>query len=279
MSSAIETRVSPALKETLLTVANAMPPSPGILAQLGRVILDPASDLSGIAEMLKRDAALTARIIRISNSAVYNTGEPYASLEAALARVGMKEVYRMAGFAAVTQLADQRLAHYGISGGQLRENALLCALVMESLARPMGLDPRGAYTAGLLRSTGKIALDRMVLQVRPAGGELADWERAVAGVDNCEAAAIVLHAWRFPAETVEAIRLHYRLDPAGPRLAQALNLAAGAAERGGCVLPGESTYWERPAEKLAALGVEEGDLDDALLQALEKFAEVRAAIG
>lgn len=255
-----------------------MPPSPGILAQLGHVLLDPESDLSGIAEMLKRDAALTARIIRISNSAVYNTGEPYASLEAALARVGMKEVYRMAGFAAVTQLADQRLTRYGISGGQLRENALLGALVMEALAVPMGLDPRGAYTAGLLRSTGKIALDRMILQTRPDGGELAEWERAVAGVDNCEAAAIVLQAWRFPADTVEAIRCHYRLEAGAPLLAFALNLAAGAAERGGCALAGESGYWRRLAENAALAGVEQGDLDDALLQALEKFAEVRSAV-
>jgi len=68
----------------------------------------------------------------------------------------------LTGFAAVAQISDQRLALYGVSGAQLRENSLLTALMMESLAMPAGVDPRLAYTAGLLRSTGKIALDRML---------------------------------------------------------------------------------------------------------------------
>jgi len=140
------------------------------------------SDLTDITLLLKRDAALTARIIRISNSAIYNTGLPFASLEEALARVGYTEVYRLTGFAAVAQLADQQLSLYGVSGVQLRGNALLTALIMEAAAPEAGLDAREAYTAGLLRSTGKIALDRLVkgrgLGFDGAAGEgLATWKR------------------------------------------------------------------------------------------------------
>ena len=152
---------APISRETLLNVVKNLPAAPQILAQLGRLLLDINSDLSDIAHLLKRDAALTAQIIRISNSAVYNTGLPFASLEEALARVGYTEVYRITGFAVVAQLADQHLPLYGMSGVQLRENALLTALIMEAAASGAGLDAREAYTAGLLRSTGKIALDRL----------------------------------------------------------------------------------------------------------------------
>jgi len=278
VSTATASPVTPALREALLTVVNSMPSSPGILVQLGNIVLDPASDLSGIADMLKRDAALTARLIRIANSAAYNTGEPYASLEAALARVGMKEVYRMAGIAAVAHLADQRLAHYGITGGQLRENALLGALVTEALAERIGLDSRAAYTAGLLRSTGKIALDRMTHHVRPEADLLEDWERATFGISNCDAAAVVLQTWRFPEEIVGAIRDHYHPDASSGPLCMVLNLAGWAVERGGHALPGESGHWEPAAARISALGLEPGDIDDVLLEAMEKFAEVHAAV-
>ena len=273
-----EQPVAPAVRETLLTVANAMPPSPGILAQLGQVLLDPEADLLGISTMLKRDAALTARIIRISNSAVYNTGEPYASLEAALARVGMKEVYRMAGFAAVTQMSDQRLTRYGISGVQLRENALLGALVMEQLAERVGQDSRLAYTAGLLRSTGKIAVDRMARTTWDQQGDLTEWETSAAGISGCRAAAMVLGEWRFSGVMVRAILDHYLIDGSGDPLAYLLNLAAGAASRGGHGLPGEAAYWALTPEKLSAARLDEGDVDDALLQALATFAEIRTAL-
>ncbi len=273
-----ETTVTPALRETLLNVVKTMPASPGILARLGHLLLDLNLDLEDITEMLKRDAALTARIIRISNSAIYNTGAPYDSLEAALARVGFTQVYRLAGFAAVTQLSDQRLPFYRITGSQLRENALLSALVMEALAGPAQIEPRMAYTAGLLRSIGKVALDRMTTEVLPDCGGLADWEKAVVGVNNCEAAAIVLQEWRFPEGTIEGIRDHYLIEPGGSTLAHLLNFAAGAAERAGHGLPGESIYWELTPERLAVVRLQERDVDDALARALESFAAVRAAV-
>lgn len=278
MSIEPETTVTPALRETLLNVVKTMPASPGILARLGHLLLELDSDLDDITEMLKPDAALTARIIRISNSAIYNTGTPYDSLEAALARVGFAQVYRLAGFAAVTQLTDQRLPFYRIAGSQLRENALLSALVMEALAGPVQIEPRMAYTAGLLRSIGKIALDRMTKEILPDCGGLADWETAVVGVNNCEAAAIVLDGWRFPEGTIEGIRDHYLIEPGGSTLAHLLNFAAGAAERAGFGLPGESIYWELTPERLAVVRLQERDVDDALARALESFAAVRAAV-
>jgi HD-like signal output (HDOD) protein len=270
--------VPPSLREKLLDIVQTMPASPGILAQLGNLLIDLNCDLESIVAMLKRDAALTTRIIRISNSALYNTGEPYASLEAALARVGLTEVYRLAGFAAVTQMTDERFHFYGIAAVRLRENSLLSALMMEQLADPARLDPRMAYTAGLLRSMGKIALERLTTEVLPECGGLADWEKTVAGIDNCEAAAVVLQQWRFPLDIVEGIRDHYLIEPGGGRLAHLLNLAAGAAERSGHGLPGEGLYWEITPEKLAVAQVEDREVEEALARARSVFEEVRAAV-
>src|SRR4051812_42219647 len=112
-------------RETLLHVVKTLPAAPQILARLGNLLLDANSELDDISSLLKRDAALTARVIRIANSAAYNTGRPYGSLEEALARVGFSEVYRLTGFAAAAQMSDQNLPLYGITGAQLRENSLL----------------------------------------------------------------------------------------------------------------------------------------------------------
>ena len=151
---------TPVSREMLLHVVKVLPAAPQILAHLGRLLLDMNSGLSDVTDLLRRDAGLTARIIRVANSPVYNSAEPSTSLIDALARVGFREVYRLTGFAAVAQIADQRLPLYGLSGAQFRENALLTALVMESLAPAAGVDPRLAYTAGLLRSTGCCATTR-----------------------------------------------------------------------------------------------------------------------
>jgi HD-like signal output (HDOD) protein len=263
-------------------VVKTMPSAPQILARIGNLMLSMDAELDDITALIKRDAALTARIIRISNTAAYNMGSPFASLEEALARVGLAEAYRLTGFAAIAQVSDSSLYRYNVSGAQLRENSLLTALVIEALARPAGVDARAAYTAGLLRSMGKLALDRLTRDRAYDGGggirgALADWETGFIGLNNCEAAAIILEEWRFPESTVAAIRDHY-LPPLDGSLAALLNLAAGAAERSGYRLPGELCYWTISPEKLSAAGVDQQQLDEGMRVGLERFGPVRAAL-
>lgn len=274
---------SPLSRETLLQVVNVLPAGPQILARLGTLLADEASNVEEVVAVIRRDNALTARVLRVANSVAYRGEEPVASLEEALVRVGFAEIYRVTGFAVAAQVAGQYLPLYEVSGAQLRENALLTALIMEALAEPAGFDPRAAYTAGLLRGTGKIALDRAA---RAAGheaayesrqGPLGEWEKTSLGLNNCEAAALVLEGWRFPASTVEAIRDHYApVQPAS--LAHLLNLAAGAAERCGHGLPGEVAYWDTTEERLLAMGLGAEQLDEATRRALESFGPVRMAV-
>jgi len=274
---------TPVSREMLLHVVKVLPAAPQILAHLGRLLLDMNSGLTDITDLLRRDAGLTARIIRVANSSVYNKGEPSTSLVDALARVGFREVYRLTGFAAVAQISDQRLPLYNLSGGQLRENSLLTALVMETLAAPADIDPRIAYTAGLLRSTGKIALDRMARDEMKAGlpadvVDLAEWEQRVAGLDNCAAAAIILGEWRFHPDMIAAIKDHYLPGPGSSPLAHLLNIAAGEAERCGHGLHGESAYWELTPAKLAAAGVRAEDVETATTRARAAFDALRSVV-
>ncbi len=276
---------TPIPRETLLHVVKSLPASPHILVQLGHLLLDPNSDMDEVIKLLRCDTALTARIIRISNSAFYSTGQRNASLEEALARVGFNEVYRLTGLAALAQLADPDLTAYGITGAQLRENSLLTALVAEALAAHTAIDPKHAYTAGLLRSIGKIALDGVMRAgSKPAvatlspGDNLLDWETRAVGLHNGEAAATILAEWRFASHTIDGIRSHYRPLPSSPALASLLNLAAAAADRGGHGLPGETSYWDVTPEKLSAVGVSEEEVENATRLALIQFGPLRAAL-
>jgi HD-like signal output (HDOD) protein len=276
---------TPVTRERLLHVVKVLPAAPQILAQLGTLLLDMNSGLTEVTELLRRDAGLTARIIRVANSSVYNKGTPSASLVEALARVGFKEVYRLTGFAAVAQISEQKLPLYGLSGAQLRENSLLTALMMETLAPAAGLDPRLAYTAGLLRSTGKIALDRVMRDDASGAGfeqetlPLAEREIRVAGLHNCAAAATILGEWRFPEEMIVGIRDHYLLEETPEPLANLLNLAAGEAERSGHGLAGEAEYWTITPGKLDAARVGEEELSAATTRARALFETLRAVVG
>jgi HD-like signal output (HDOD) protein len=292
-------------RETLMHVMKTMPAAPQVLSRLRKMTQDPDVDMGDIAALLKCDPALTARIIRVANSPVYCVGSEYSSLEQALARVGMSEIYTIAGFAAVVQMTNQNLRLYGITGAELRENSLLTALIMEALAKQIGIDAQEAYSAGLLRSIGKIALEGLtyssgllrsqgslslgsvaksgahkVTYDPVTGGALGEWETGLVGFSNCDAAAFILAEWRFPDAMTSAIGSHYAPegDAANPVLSNLLNVAAGAADTLGFGLAGEQGYWSVRTERMAAVGVDAQQLEDASTRGLERFCALHTAV-
>jgi len=211
----------------------------------------------------------------------------------------------IASFAAMAQMTDQNLRLYRLTGAAIRENSLLTALILEALAESAGADAHEAYSAGLLRSVGKVALEGLVFTAgllrssnitlwgqdrksaqtasydAATGAGLAQWETEVVGMNNCEAAAFILNEWRFPPSIATAIGSHYAPEQAlpDPALANLLNLAAGAADRHGFGLPGEGLYWESRSEKFAAAGVDEKQLESASERAVVRFNALRSAVG
>lgn len=276
--------VNPVSRTSLMNVVKTLPTAPQILAQLGDLLLDINTGLEEITNLLRRDVGLTVRLMRVANSPVYAKGTPSGSLVEALSRVGFKEVYRLTGFAAVAQLSDQKLQVYSTSGTQLRENSLLTALFMEALAEQAGVDVRMAYTAGLLRSTGKIALDR-ILRDDPANpvvdagvADLLLWEIDTAGMDNGVASSFILDEWHFPPELTQAIKLHSKPGSDAGTLAHLLNVAAGEAERAGHGLCAESGYWELTPERISAANLTAEQIANARGRALAAFDAVRQAV-
>ncbi len=272
--------------DQLLKVAQSMPAAPRILSQVSSLLNDVNSSVDDITEVLRRDSAMTARVLRVSNSIAYVGERPVASLEEAIQRVGFSETYRVIGFATAAQVAQRHLHFYGVTSAQFRENALLTGLLMERLAELLGLDGRSAYTAGLLRSVGKIALDQ--ISVAPGdyesyevGGRtpLLQWETDRCGMDNVQAARVILETWRFPVTTIEAINEHCSPGPDSPALARLLNVAAAAADRCGHGWPGEWSYWMQALEQAERLMLTEDHLHEATRDALEAFGPVRAAVG
>jgi HD-like signal output (HDOD) protein len=276
-------------REKLLKIAQQLPASARVLAQLGQLLMDVNSGLEEIAKLLKRDTALAARVIRISNSAAYGSANGIASIEDAVGRVGFAEVYRLTGFASAAQIFDHDLTCYSLSGATLRSNTLLTALATESLAKRTAVDSRAAYTAGLMRSVGKVILDKLGRQslgqgqdfMRSGETSVLEWERMVFGTMNTYAADAVLQSWHFPTSVSVPVREQYLREPVGESNAQVttmLNIAAGIAADAGFALPGEAGYWEVTPQKLNVVGLSTTMVKDSTEEALQAFDQIKDSL-
>jgi HD-like signal output (HDOD) protein len=273
--------------DQILLCARQLPSTPAILGKLQRLLTDVNSDLDAVCGLVKRDTALAARTIQISNSPYFSPALPHASLEEAVGCVGYDQICKVVGLTITSQLCERDLKHYGIPSERLFENTLLCALAMESLAQFVGVDPRSAYTTGLMRSVGKLVLDRLAAEQdrTPHPGEggppLGAWEMVGWGCDNGMVAAFLLEKWNFSGETVEAVRQHYEPSVAAPDAATAaylLNFSARIASDLGFGLPGEEAAWEGLAEKLPLAGLTEAEFELCREEARMSFDQVRQVL-
>ncbi len=276
-------------RELLLQVAQQLPASPQVLLQLNELLTDVNSGLDDIALLLRRDTALAARIIRISNSVAFGMCGRVATIEEAVNRVGFAEIYRLTGLASAAQLGDMHLTLYGITGPQLRDNTLVTALAAEALATRAGQDSRISYTAGLLRSSGKLVLDRYARRVaksclpfpQSGAGNTVTWEQTNFGCSNVEVAETVLSSWRFPKTIVEPVRHHLsdtvRQTDNGMTTAL-LHLACGIAHDSGFGLVGEHECWSQPPEMLNFTGLTPSLVTEAAEEARIGFEAVKGSL-
>jgi HD-like signal output (HDOD) protein len=271
-------------RQSILATAAQLPAAPQIMARLYTLLLDINSGLEAIAALLKRDIALTTRIIRIANSPALGGGG-VGSIDEALQRVGFGEVYRLVGVAANTGLTDRPLVCYGYSAERFRKHNLLSALVAERLAQRLGQDTRAAYTAGLLRLIGQLLLDLSGRASLPAhetfpqsgGTKVAIWEKATFGLDHYAVAGVLLTGWGFPEEIVSAVEHGHSAGGAMHPMASLIDLTDNIVRFAGHGLDGEETEWGVPQEKLAAVNL---TMDDIVLIkdcALEQLKALESA--
>jgi len=271
-------------RETIITLGNKLAPAAATFGRLRMLLLDPETDLQEIIRLIRLDPALTFHVVRMSNSVLFGMRDRTDSLDVAVGRVGLSEVFRLVGLAATRQLCQRDLLTYRLTASRLWENAVATAAAAELLGQRAGRDPGLAYTAGLLRTVGRVILDGAAFgKAYPGEAEwpsVAEWEKKTFGATASEVATILLDHWRFPSELVDAVTGHYHpVGADGVNIsACVLNLACGVAARFGLDLPGEEGDWACTPAKLTLAGVTEADLEECANRARAHYVLLCASV-
>ena len=187
----------------LKAASSRLPSSAKLIDALYRVIQQPDIDVDHLVRLVSMDTAITSRLLRMANSASYTRGEHVTSLDQALSWLGAFQAYRVACITVTAKLCEQNLPIYRISADRLLGHTIAMAVGMEVIAKQTSLDPKAAYTLGILHNLGRIVLQRVALQMEvPAGaGDLPNihgvinWERATFGCTHGELGGSVLAMW------------------------------------------------------------------------------------
>ena len=254
--------------------------SPVVVALIELAADDEAS-VGQIADLITKDPSLTARILKLANSAFYRTRYPAATVLQGVARIGVRQT-RL--FALSVSLKDAFPLRKGgpIDYGQFWRLSLYQGLLARWLARKLNVDsPEEAFTAGLTLEIGLLALIRACTNGtrldldRPLPSLLA-MEQELYGVHHRQIGENLLRSWRFP-ERIVACQQSF---------AYTENLTALSDLARVCAIAGElSTFVCEPHAELPELfvtveaffGLSKGVVIEAVGAALEQVCEIAEA--
>lgn len=211
----------------------ALPSLPAVVMELIASLGKDSLSSEEIALKLSRDPALSAKTLRMANSAFYGMTRQIGSIPEALTILGMRTVRTVVVAAGVTGSFKEPLVPGFVFAGFWR-HAVGAALCGQALARELKMDSDIGFAAGLLHDIGRIALacsyteayTEVLAHQRENDLLLVDAERSLMGIDHAVAGARIAEHWRFSPVVVEAIEFHH--TPAmqhGPGLVGLTHLA------------------------------------------------------
>jgi putative nucleotidyltransferase with HDIG domain len=201
-----------ALVDVLIEELERLPAQPSVAVRTVWVADQPTSSAKDLAAALTADPSLTARVLRLANSAYYGLSRRIADVTFAVTVVGFPTVRAMA---AVHASGLFEPGEHTVPDGYW-EHSVATATVCSVLAPRAGVRPNQAFPLGLLHDLGTALLFRAdperfgAVQAQARDGRaLRAAEKAAYGLAHDEAAARVFSAWRFPETFIEAVADHH----------------------------------------------------------------------
>lgn len=193
-------------------------PIPQIALKMTRMINEGNYNIRKIAEEIKKDQVLSAKVIRLCNSTFIGLKKKIDSIDRALVILGEKLLLPLLLTASLELFLYDCRQGYSLCKGGLFQHALGTAIVAEELSRFTGKSsPQIAYTAGLLHDIGKIVLDQFIAGVYPLfyrrtqidGIELCEVESKKLGISHPQAGQLLAESWSLPDRLADVIRHHH----------------------------------------------------------------------
>ncbi|MBN2041054.1 MAG: HDOD domain-containing protein [Spirochaetes bacterium] len=182
-----------------------------------------------LERIIKLDPAITARILKVANSALYARQKEITNLQQAITLLGFKMIKSMILLICASNIYGKTKKKFKgypetiatkSSVMEMWRHLVLTAFIARHMATKMKLDDRkeDIFVAGLLHDIGRVVLminhsELYEKFLQEAGNNLEKdilrIEDSIFGYNHLEVGKLVLEKWNFPDELVDVISQHH----------------------------------------------------------------------
>jgi diguanylate cyclase (GGDEF)-like protein len=196
-----------------------LPTLPTVASKLISLTAKEDATLADIGDLVSRDISLSAKILKVSNSAFYSFPQQIGSIQQAVSILGMNAVRSLVLSFSFLNIKGGKTANR-FDFEKFWEKSLASAVAARLiLEKVKGVDAEEGFVTGLLQNLGELILARTfpadyekVLQnVADNQQDTCIAERAVFGSDHTVVGTTVAKSWGFPVSLIAPLEFHH--DP------------------------------------------------------------------
>jgi putative nucleotidyltransferase with HDIG domain len=196
----------------------SLPTLPTVVSKMIQLVDNPKTSASSLARLIYTDQALTARILKLANSAYYGFPREISTVNMAIVVLGFNTVKEMGLSLSVFEFFKDGNSDTVFDIPRFWEHSIGCGSASRMLARRLNYHLSGeAFVAGLLHDIGKIILRQylpkeflsIIGAVSQKKADLDEAEMAIVGVSHAQIGSWLAEKWNLPRIIVDAIAFHH----------------------------------------------------------------------
>lgn len=174
--------------------------------------------VEAIARAISIDQAMALKILKLSNSSLYTSGDRVDTVHKAVLRIGLTNIRQAVLNIAVVERFSSAAFRERISTQHFWEHSIACGIIASNLSRTLRAgDSDTAFTAGLLHDLGRVILAealgddylRIVEEASRLDMPIEQVETRLLSLNHADIMEQLLTRWKFPRDLVEPVMHHH----------------------------------------------------------------------
>ena len=202
----------------IIMTTRDLPAMPHVAGKVLELSSDPNTSATQLQQVISDDQAMTGRILKIANSAMYSCSRKIKTLTEAIVMLGFNSIRSLVVTSAARNLYQAEGGRTGLKERLLWEHSIGCAFACRLLVAPrVPALAEEAFLAGLLHDIGKLVLnlrvpdkfDEIVQVVYNESKTFAETEKALLDFDHTHVGSLLVNKWKLSPMLEDVILEHH----------------------------------------------------------------------
>lgn len=247
-----------AILKKLFLGTKQLPTLPVLVGQLNKMMDNPFASTSKISELIMKDQTMVAKILKLSNSALYSRRQEITNLSSAITFLGMnilRNLILQISLVRLFDIKDTDLPEFSIN--TFWEHSLGTAYFTDVIVKKLNIPHNdNYYLGGLLHDLGKLVIyqsypaefKRIVKNQIECDLIDIDAEEEVLGVNHADVGTFLAEQWQFKREIVDSIRDHHKAQDSLSLTAAVVRISNLFTKAAGLCFPWDKRVFEIAAD-------------------------------